>query len=221
MVIIGRRYSKSTFIAYKRVRSEIAKQSSILGSKIKQLSWEVFGFNSFQIHVEMNIQKHSSSHCALVFESHAMITTLLAPVLIIFICRASDIIFAEHNEDHVFRNHYILVVVDTMSSSDNPFWRNKRTSTTMAPSSAWNLTRCHELALITRLFTGVLPHGYREFMKGFQQDQNINGEIWFHTNSNFKLLYVAPGRKKISLLTKMVKKKLAEFLPPFGQIMGL
>ena len=164
----------------------------------------------------MNILKHTNSHCALVFESHAMNTTLLAPVLIIFICRASDIIFAEHNEYPVFRNHYILVVVDTMSSSDNPFWRNKRTSTIMAPSSAWNLARCHELALITRLFTGVLPHGYREFMKGFQQDQNINGEIWFHTNSNFKLLYVAPGRKKIGLLTKMIKKKLADFLPLFG-----
>ena len=34
-------------------------------------------------------------------------------------------------------------------------------------------------------------------MKGCQQDQNYNGEIRLHTNSNFKLLYVAPRGKNI------------------------
>ena len=36
--------------------------------------------------------------------------------------------------------------------------------------------------------TGVWPHWYRHFMKSVLQDQNYNGEIWLHTNLNFKLL---------------------------------
>ena len=80
MVIIGRRNSKSTFSAYKRVRSEIAKQSSILGSKIKHLSLEVFGFNSFQIHVEMNIQ--TSQELRMLSRSPSDCKSLLLNVMI-------------------------------------------------------------------------------------------------------------------------------------------
>ena len=36
--------------------------------------------------------------------------------------------------------------------------------------------------------TSFWPHWYREFMKPVEQDQNYNGEIRLHTNSNFKLL---------------------------------
>ena len=36
--------------------------------------------------------------------------------------------------------------------------------------------------------TGVWHPCFREFMKGCQQDQIYNGEIWPHTNSNLNLL---------------------------------
>ena len=35
--------------------------------------------------------------------------------------------------------------------------------------------------------SGVRPPWFHEFMKARQQDQNFNGEIGLHTNSNFKL----------------------------------